>query len=50
MTAINVAAPFRGRQLVYRAAELRYETDYYQEFLIPPATMLTELTSRAAAQ
>jgi cholesterol transport system auxiliary component len=45
--AVNVAAPFRGRGLVYRASELRYETDYYQEFLIPPSTMLTELTSRA---
>jgi cholesterol transport system auxiliary component len=44
---VNVAAPFRGRGLVYRASELRYETDYYQEFLIPPSTMLTELTSRA---
>jgi len=45
--AVNVAAPFRGRGLVYRASELRYETDYYQEFLIPPSAMLTELTSRA---
>jgi cholesterol transport system auxiliary component len=45
--AVNVAAPFRGRQLVYRADELRYETDYYQEFLIPPSAMLTELTARA---
>jgi uncharacterized lipoprotein YmbA len=45
--AVNVAAPFRGRQLVYRTADLRYETDYYQEFLILPSTMLTELTSRA---
>jgi len=23
---------------------LRYETDYYNEFLVPPSTMLTELT------
>ena len=45
--SINVAAPYRGRGLVYRASELRYETDYYQEFLIPPSTMLTELTARA---
>jgi cholesterol transport system auxiliary component len=44
---VGVAAPFRGRSLVYRASDLRYETDFYQEFLIPPSTMLTELTSRA---
>jgi uncharacterized lipoprotein YmbA len=44
---INVATPFRGRTFVLREADLRYETDYYNEFLVPPATMLTELTARA---
>jgi len=44
---INIAAPFRGRSFVLREADLRYETDYYNEFLVPPATMLTELTARA---
>jgi len=44
---INVAAPFRGRSFVLRQADLRYETDYYNEFLVPPSTMLTELTARA---
>jgi cholesterol transport system auxiliary component len=47
--AINVAAPFRGKAFVYRIDELRYETDYYVEFLVPPATMLTEQTARALA-
>lgn len=44
---INVAAPFRGKAFVYRIDELRFETDFYVEFLVPPAAMLTEQTARA---
>ena len=47
--AINVAAPFRGKAFVYRLDELRFDTDYYVEFLVPPATMFTEQTARALA-
>ena len=44
---INVAAPFRGKSFVYRVGELLFETDYYVEFLVPPAAMLAEQTARA---
>lgn len=44
---VNVAAPFRGKAFVYRLGELRFETDFYVEFLVPPAAMLTEQTARA---
>jgi cholesterol transport system auxiliary component len=44
---VNVAVPFRGRPIVFRESDLRYENAYYLEFLVPPATMLAELTSRA---
>jgi len=47
VSGVNIAAPFRGRQFIYRMDTLRYETDYYSEFLVAPAAMLTEQTVRA---
>ena len=44
---INVAAPFRGKTFVHRVSDLRFETDYYVEFLVTPAAMLAEQTARA---
>ena len=44
---VNVAAPFRGKAFVYRLDNLRFETDFYVEFLVPPAVMLTDQTARA---
>lgn len=44
---INVAAPFRGKTFVYRVSDLLFQSDYYVEFLVPPAAMLTEQTARA---
>jgi ABC-type uncharacterized transport system auxiliary subunit len=43
---INVASPFRGKSFVRRVNDLRFETDYYVEFLVTPGTMLAEQTAR----
>jgi len=46
---MSVSASFRGKSFVFRIDELRFETDFYDEFLVPPASMLTEQTARALA-
>jgi ABC-type uncharacterized transport system auxiliary subunit len=46
---VNVAAPYRGKAFVYRQDELKFEADFYNEFFVAPAAMLSETTARALA-
>jgi ABC-type uncharacterized transport system auxiliary subunit len=43
---VNVAAPYRGRAFVFRESDLRYETDFYNEFIVAPAANIAEITAR----
>ena len=47
--AINVAAAFRGKQFVFRRGDLAYESDFYDEWFVPPATMLADAVAKALA-
>lgn len=38
----RVSAKYEGKGLVYRTRDLSYESDFYNEFFIPPASMFTE--------
>lgn len=44
--AVRVAAPFDGLGMVYRRADERYETDFYNEFAALPADMVGEAAQR----
>jgi uncharacterized lipoprotein YmbA len=47
--SVTVSAPYRSKQFVVRSSDLKYETDYYNEFLVAPSANVGEATARALA-
>jgi uncharacterized lipoprotein YmbA len=39
---LSINAPFGAKVLVYRTGVYEYQTDFYNEFIIPPAVMITQ--------
>ena len=46
---VSVAAPFRGKAFVFRETDLRYESDFYDEFFTAPSIMFSDATAKALA-
>ncbi len=46
---VTVAAPYRDRAFVVREADLRFENDYYHEYVVAPAAMIAEGVARSLA-
>ena len=42
----NINSAYASRNLVYRLGRFEYEPDYYRQYMIAPATMITEETRR----
>ena len=42
MNKFRISPLFAGRAMVYRVAELEYETDFYDEWFVAPATLVTQ--------
>ena len=40
----SIAAAFQGKGIVYRTGEDQYESDFYHEYFVSPAPMMTEQT------
>ena len=50
MRAFQEMPRYRGREFIYRLSNVRYQTDYYNLFLVSPGALLAEETGRWLAQ
>jgi cholesterol transport system auxiliary component len=47
---IRISPRYEGQSFVYRISDASYESDFYNQFLIAPAALLTEEVRRGLAQ
>lgn len=47
---VTVAAPYRDRAFVVREADMRFENDYYHEYVVAPAAMIAEAIARSLSE
>lgn len=45
----NVSAAYRDRAFTYRTGDVKYESDFYNEFFVAPAPMIAQATTKALA-
>src|SRR3970282_683868 len=46
---LYISPRYADRNFIYRTSETEYETDFYNQFLSPPATMISEEVRQALA-
>ncbi len=49
MSNFEISPRYADREFVYRTSPTEYESDFYNQFLTPPAVMITEETRKALA-
>lgn len=49
MPTLHISPRFADRDFVYRTSQTEFESDFYNQFLIAPAVMITEEARRALA-
>jgi len=45
----NVSAAYRDRAFTYRTGEVKFESDFYNEFFVAPGAMIGQATAKALA-
>lgn len=47
---VTVAAPYRDRGFVVREADLRFDNDFYHQYVVAPSAMIAEAMARSFAE